>query len=280
MIRLTSAYASGLRGRTSMISGRCLIIISALLMSGCSLQTTHDRNAFTMRDDTKNAVAEVAPAMAAYSERFIEKDLWSRPELSRRDRSLVTLAALISRNGTAELPEYINLALDNGVTPTEISETITHLAFYAGWPNATSAALITRNVFVQRHIDTTALPGADVKLLPLDQESENKRFDLVEKNFGDVSPGVVKYTTDALFLNLWLRPGLAPRDRSLVTVSALVTAGQVAQVPFHLGKAMDNGLSQTQASEVLTQLAFVAGWPNVFSALPVFKDVFAGRKSS
>lgn len=91
---------------------------------------------------------------------------------------------------------------------------------------------------------------------------------------------MVKYTTDALFLNLWLRPGLAPRDRSLVTVSALVTAGQVAQVPFHLGKAMDNGLSQTQASEVLTQLAFVAGWPNVFSALPVFKDVFAGRKSS
>lgn len=90
----------------------------------------------------------------------------------------------------------------------------------------------------------------------------------------------MKYTTDALFLDLWLRPGLAPRDRSLVTVSALVTAGQVAQVPYHLNRAMDNGLTQTQASEVLTQLAFVAGWPNIFSALPVFKEVFTGRNQA
>lgn len=83
--------------------------------------------------DTHGAVAEVAPAMAAYAERFIEKDLWNRPELSRRDRSLVTIAALISRNDTAELPHYLNVALDSGVKPAEISEVITHLAFYAGW---------------------------------------------------------------------------------------------------------------------------------------------------
>nr|WP_305693723.1 carboxymuconolactone decarboxylase family protein [Leclercia sp.] len=229
-------------------------------------------------EDAQGAVAEVAPAMAAYSERFIEKDLWNRPELSRRDRSLVTVAALISRNDTAELPHYLNVALDSGVTPTEISETITHLAFYAGWPNATSAALVARHVFAQRHIAAASLPDEKVVLLPLDQEKETQRATLVESNFGKVAPGVVKYTTEALFLDLWLRPGLAPRDRSLVTVSALVTAGQVAQVPYHLNRAMDNGLTQTQASEVLTQLAFVAGWPNIFSALPVFKEVFAGRQ--
>lgn len=229
-------------------------------------------------EDAQGAVAEVAPAMAAYSERFIEKDLWNRPELSCRDRSLVTVAALISRNDTAELPHYLNVALDSGVTPTEISETITHLAFYAGWPNATSAALVARHVFAQRHIAAASLPDEKVVLLPLDQEKETQRATLVESNFGKVAPGVVKYTTEALFLDLWLRPGLAPRDRSLVTVSALVTAGQVAQVPYHLNRAMDNGLTQTQASEVLTQLAFVAGWPNIFSALPVFKEVFAGRQ--
>ena len=232
-----------------------------------------------MTDNTQRAVAEVAPAMAAYSDKFIQ-DLWHRPALSHRDRSLVTLAALISRKDTAELPHYLNVALDSGVTPGEISETITHLAFYAGWPNASSAAVITRDVFKQRHIDTSNLPGADVAFLPLDEETENKRATMVEANFGKVSPGVVQYTTDALFRNLWLRPGLAPRDRSLVTVSALVTAGQVAQVPYHLNKAMDNGLTETQASEVLTQLAFVAGWPNIFSALPVFKDVFAARHSA
>ena len=90
-------------------------------------------------------------------------------------------------------------------------------------------------------------------------------------------PGIVQYTTDVLFRDLWLRPDLAPRDRSLVTVSALVALGQVAQIPYHLNRAMDNGLTQAQASEVFTQLAFYAGWPNVFSALPVAKDVFEKR---
>ena len=85
------------------------------------------------------------------------------------------------------------------------------------------------------------------------------------------------YTAEVLFKNLWLRPGLAPRDRSLVTVSALVANGQVAQITYHLGRAMDNGLTQEEASEALTQLAFYSGWPCVFSAMPVVKDVFANR---
>ncbi|HEX5417226.1 MAG TPA: carboxymuconolactone decarboxylase family protein, partial [Chloroflexota bacterium] len=88
-----------------------------------------------------------------------------------------------------------------------------------------------------------------------------------------------QYTGDLLFRDLWLRPGLAPRDRSLVTVSALVASGQVAQIPFHLNKAMDNGLTQAQAGEVLTQLAFYAGWPSAFSAAPVVKGVFESRTS-
>ncbi len=62
-----------------------------------------------------------------------------------------------------------------------------------------------------------------------------------------------------------------------MTVSALIASGQVAQVSYHLNRAMDNGLTQHQASEVLTHLAFYAGWPNVFSALPVAKEVFEKR---
>ena len=95
-----------------------------------------------------------------------------------------------------------------------------------------------------------------------------------------MAPGVVRYTTDALLRDLWLRPGLAPRDGSLVTVSALVAAGQVAQVPFHLKRAMDSGLDEKEAGELLTPLAFYARWPNVFSAMPVFKDVIAERPQS
>jgi 4-carboxymuconolactone decarboxylase len=87
----------------------------------------------------------------------------------------------------------------------------------------------------------------------------------------------VQNTTDILFRDLWLRPDLAPRDRSLVTVSALIASGQVAQMPYHLNRAMDNGLTQEEASEAIAHLAFYVGWPNVFSALPVAKDVFEKR---
>ena len=88
----------------------------------------------------------------------------------------------------------------------------------------------------------------------------------------------MQYTTDLLFRDLWPRPALAPRDRSLVTVSALVANGQTAQVTYHLNRAMDNGLTKEQASEALTQLAFYAGWSNVFSAIPIFKGVFEKRQ--
>jgi len=70
---------------------------------------------------------------------------------------------------------------------------------------------------------------------------------------------------------------LAPPSSSM-GAGALIASGQVAQIPYHLNRAMDNGLTQEQASEVLTHLAFYAGWPNVFSALPVVKGFFATRK--
>lgn len=132
-------------------------------------------------------------------------------------------------------------------------------------------------IFAQRGIGADQLPGVSPQLLPLDEGTEAQRATAVQQNFGDVAPGVVQYTTDLLFRDLWLRPALAPRDRSLVTVSALIAAGQVAQITYHLNRAMDSGLTQAQASEVLTHLAFYAGWPNVFSALPVVRDVFAKR---
>lgn len=222
-------------------------------------------------------VNAVSPALAAYTQNLLLDEVWGREELSPRDRSIVTLAALIARNQVIELPYHINLALDNGVTPAEVSETITHLAFYSGWANAMSAVAVASDIFKERGVKPEDIPAASPELLPLDEEAEAKRQAFVDKTYGEVSPGVVHYTTEALFLDLWLRPGLKPRDRSLVTVSALIASGKVEQIPFHLNKAMDNGLTQVQASEVLTHLAFYAGWPNVFSALPVAKDVFAKR---
>ena len=224
-----------------------------------------------------NDVRMVAPALERYTQGTLLGDLWKRPGLASRDRSIVTLAALIARDQTIEMPYYVNLALDNGVTPREISEIITHLAFYSGWSNAISAVAVAKDVFARRGIGADQLPAASPQLLPLDEAAEGQRAARVGEQFGKVAPGIVQYTTDVLFRNLWLRPDLAPRDRSLVTVSALIASGQVAQIPYHLNRMMDNGLTQAQAAEVITHLAFYVGWPNAFSALPVAKDVFEKR---
>ena len=224
-----------------------------------------------------NEIRRVAPALEKYTQDRLLGEVWKRPGLAPRDRSIVTLAALIARNQTIEMPYYLNLALDNGVKPREMSEIITHLAFYSGWPNAMSAVAVAKEVFARARSAAISSRRLSPQPLPLDEAAEAQRAARVGEQFGAVAPGVVQYTTDVLFRDLWLRPDLAPRDRSLVTVSALIASGQVAQIPYHLNRAMDNGLTQAQAGEVLTHLAFYAGWPNVFSALPVAKDVFEKR---
>ena len=126
---------------------------------------------------------------------------------------------------TIEMPYYFNLALDNGVKPREISEIITHLAFYSGWENAMSAVAVAKVVFADRKIGADQLPAASPSPLPLDKEAEVKRATNVKQQFGSVAQGIVQYTTDVLFRGLWQRPDLAPRDRSLVTVSTLIASG-------------------------------------------------------
>ncbi|MGA8120677.1 carboxymuconolactone decarboxylase family protein [Rouxiella badensis] len=233
---------------------------------------------FISTTPTFDDIQAVAPALKDFTKDDLLGKVWGKKELSPRDRSIITLAAVITRNLQAELPPMLVLAIENGVKFAEISEIITHLAFYAGWGNAMSAILPTKKIFEKYQVDTALLPKSDDELLPIDENAEAQRAEFVEEAFGCTSAGVVKNTTDYLFRNLWLRSALAPRDRSLVTVAALIAAGQVAQIPYHLNRALDNGLTQVQASEVLTHLAFYAGWPNIFSSLTVFKEVFANRK--
>ena len=222
-------------------------------------------------------IRTVAPALEKYRQDRVLGDVWKRPGLAPRDRGIVTLAALIARNQTVEMPFYLKLALDKGVKPQEVSEIITHLAFYSGWGNAMAAVAVAKPIFAERKIGADQLPPASPALLPLNEAAEAQREKRVGDQFGAVFPGVTQYTTDVLFRDLWLRPGLAPRDRSLTTVSSLIASGQFAQLTGHLNIGMNNGLTQAEIAEAITHLAFYVGWPNVFSAMPVAKDVFEKR---
>jgi 4-carboxymuconolactone decarboxylase len=90
--------------------------------------------------------SESAPKLAELTDDLLLGDIWERPGLSKRDRSLITVATLVARYRPLAMPFHMKLALENGVTKDEMGELITHLAFYAGWPNATVAADILRTV--------------------------------------------------------------------------------------------------------------------------------------
>jgi 4-carboxymuconolactone decarboxylase len=95
----------------------------------------------------RDAVRNVVPDLISYTEKWLFGEVWERPQLSKRDRSLIVVATLIALGREKQLVGHLERALQNGLTKTELSEVITHLAFYAGWPAAMTAALVAKDVF-------------------------------------------------------------------------------------------------------------------------------------
>ena len=92
---------------------------------------------------------------------------------------------------------------------------------------------------------------------------------------GDFAPKLAELTDLVLFGDMWERPDLSKRDRSLITVAALVALNRPDQLRFHLGRAIENGVQQQELIETITHLAFYAGWPNAMNAINIAKEVFS-----
>ena len=97
--------------------------------------------------------------------------------------------------------------------------------------------------------------------------------------FGDIAPALAAYTDNVLFGDLWRRPDLSPRDRSLITVAALVALYRTNELPFHMKRALENGVTQDEMIELITQLAFYSGWPTANTALPIARRVFEAHST-
>jgi 4-carboxymuconolactone decarboxylase len=96
--------------------------------------------------------------------------------------------------------------------------------------------------------------------------------------FGDFAPGMVHYTDRVLFDEVWQRPDLSKRDRSLITVAALTALGKLDQLQFHLGFARQNGVTDDELKEALLHLAFYSGWPNGMGATTVLKNIIENER--
>jgi len=104
----------------------------------------------TQPTTTRDKLRSFAPKLIELTDNVLFGDVWERPGLAKRDRSLITVAALIALNRTEQLRGHLERALGNGVTKDELIEVITHLAFYSGWPTAMSAALLAKDVVEAR----------------------------------------------------------------------------------------------------------------------------------
>lgn len=222
------------------------------------------------------AMQAVAPGLAGYTDEVLFGDVWVNPALSPRDRSLVTVSVLIATGKTAQLTGHLGRALDNGVKPTEIAGLVTHLAFYTGWPNAVSSLEVIEKVFTGRGVDMTALRAPMAANLPV-PTSDPARAQAVAATIGPIAPKLAALTNDVVFADLWRRPDLAPRDRSLATIAALAAGGDEAAQVFHISLGLQNGLTRTEVGEALTHLAFYAGWPKATAAVAVADKVFKSQ---
>ncbi|WP_181013837.1 carboxymuconolactone decarboxylase family protein [Agrobacterium rosae] len=133
----------------TLISG----ILSATILLGSGTEASMAQqpasNLDSARSRTQQLMGDIAPKLAELTDDVLYADVWERPQLSQRDRSLVTVTALIALNRPDQLRSHLVRAKANGLTEEQLVETITHMAFYSGWPSAVSAVAIAKEVFAE-----------------------------------------------------------------------------------------------------------------------------------
>lgn len=160
-------------------------------------------------------VFDIAPGLGEFTDDVLFGKVWEDTTLSKRDRSLITLSALVSLGRYGQIASHTGRALDHGVEPTELGELATQLAFYSGWPNGISAVYEMAKTFDERGIGPVPIKTGD--LLELDDHAEATRKNIVASNVAPTAPNLAQDTDNVLFAKLWRRPQLSPRDRSLVS---------------------------------------------------------------
>lgn len=212
---------------------------------------------------------DAAPYLGEIRDTHVYGDIWERPQLSARDRSMITVAVNQALYATNELRIHVGRALDNGVTQTEISEIIAHVLWYSGFPTGVNAARVAAEVFEERGLPTVP-PGASSRQPPADPELEFP-------GAYPQAPYLRDLLNEVLYAETWTRPELSPRDRSMITVAVGTALYASSEVRYHIGRALDNGVTQEEISELITHVTFYSGFPTGVNAARVAAEVFEAR---
>ena len=216
-------------------------------------------------------------------------EIWSRPQLSRRDRSLVVISILAALGRELELRQHISGGLHHGLRRDEIDEIMVQLSAYVGVPFALGGAGVAGQVFAE--LDGTeqrATPPA-----PAEQKDDEKRradgFDVLRTLLG--APSLDTESTEAAmvdqlgdmgrlvlhyaFGDVWSRPQLSRRDRSLVVIASLTALSLAHELEIHLRGALNHGVTQLEIEEVMMTMVLYAGFPRAIDGMHLARRVFS-----
>ena len=211
-----------------------------------------------------------SPYMRELRDALVYGEIWERPYLSKRDRSLITIAVLQALT-REELAIHIPRGLENGLTPEEISEIILHVTFYAGWPTGVQASLTAAAAFEERGLALGDLPRA-----PALDEAVTTPGGLSDAYAAVPRLGALR--NSLLYGDIWERPLLSKRDRSLVTVAVNQALYVTNELRLHIDRALDqNGVTPQELSEVVLHVTFYAGWPAAVNAGRLLTAAFEAR---
>jgi alkylhydroperoxidase/carboxymuconolactone decarboxylase family protein YurZ len=212
---------------------------------------------------------DAAPYLGQIRNQVLFGDIWERPGLSKRDRSLITIAVNQAQYATDELRIHIGRGLDNGLTPSQIAEAIAHVLVYSGFPTGVNASRVAAEVFKER-----GLPARP-------ESSPRNREPVAPPEYPgafQTTPYLSALLNDFVYGELWERRDLSKRDRSMITIAVAQTMGASSELRAHLARGLDNGVTQAEIDEIITHVSFYAGFPSGMNASQVAASVFESRK--
>ncbi|MEQ1889700.1 MAG: carboxymuconolactone decarboxylase family protein [Alphaproteobacteria bacterium] len=225
-------------------------------------------------------------ALGSFAVDFALGDVWSRPGISRRDRSLIVIAILGALNMLDQLKAHVRGGINHGLTPEEIREIFNHMCGYAGFPRALNAMRVTNEVLAEM-----GHAPADGKSPPAERLSLSERRKRAGPGLAKLSGGRVfdnmditlsglekqmgpigTFAVDFIFGDIWERPQLSKRDRSLIVNSFLGALGRQDELKIHIPGAFRHGLTKEEMQEQIVTLAAYAGFPFAVEATHVLHE--------
>ena len=253
-----------------------LLLVAAASLAAISGCTSAEPDTATAAQESSPSTPSLgdlyagSPYLRELRDSLVYGEIWERPYLSKRDRSLITIAVLQALT-REELAIHIPRGLDNGLTPEEISEIILHVTFYAGWPTGVQASLTAAAAFKERGLTLGDLPRA-----PALEEAVTTPGGLSDAYAAVPRLGALR--NSLLYGDVWERPLLSKRDRSLITVAVNQAMYVTNELRLHIDRALDqNGVTPQEISEVVLHVTFYAGWPAAVNAGRLLTAAFEAR---